>query len=47
MKKFIALTAALLALVLVFTACAAKPENEEITENKEILKSGENETEEV
>ena len=31
MKKFIALTAALLALVLVFTACAAKPENEEIT----------------
>lgn len=31
MKKFIALTAALLALVLVFTACAAKPANEEIT----------------
>lgn len=31
MKKFIALTAALLAIVLVFTACAAKPANEEIT----------------
>ena len=31
MKKYIALTAALLALVLVFTACAAKPANEEIT----------------
>ena len=31
MKKSIALTAALLALVLVFTACATKPASEEIT----------------
>lgn len=31
MKKFIALTAALLALAMVFTACAAKPASEEIT----------------